>query len=165
MGGASDFVTDFFGGNSGQNKKKKPNETIRIDRKNEEKLEKKSESVKKTSKNSNNKIESETTEKEPDSLLDAFQETIDELSSDGDEEQATEINSSEDFESLKEYDEYNDYVDNSKKDDDNKVEIGDDTRNRTEHVAKKPTKTKKNKKASSYGFDFLARFFSFFNGN
>lgn len=80
---AGDFVSDFFGGTSTAAKnKKKPNEGIAIDRKNDEKPKKKPEIVKKTAKNpAATKIKSEEPENE-DSLLDNLESTLEELASD-----------------------------------------------------------------------------------
>lgn len=84
LGGATDFVTDFLGVNS--NEKKKPNEGINIDRRNDEKLKKKPEIVKKTPKNSPNKLKSEADDQNEDSVIETIEKTIEELAADGEEQ-------------------------------------------------------------------------------
>lgn len=75
-------MTDFFGGDSAAAKnKKKPNEGIAIDRKNDEKPKKKPEIVKKTAKNSAaTKVKSEP--ENEGSLLDNLESTLEELATD-----------------------------------------------------------------------------------
>lgn len=85
LGSATDYVTDFFGGDSSQ--KKKPNEDIKIDRKNDEKPNKKPEIVKKTPKNSASKLKAEADDQKEASILETIGETIEELTAD--EEQPT----------------------------------------------------------------------------
>lgn len=87
LGSASDFVTDFLGGNSDE--KKKPNEGIHIDRKNDEKNKKKPEHVKKTPKNSASKLSVEADDQKEDSLIKTIEETIEDLAAD--EEQSTDV--------------------------------------------------------------------------
>lgn len=76
---AGDFVSDFFGETTPAAKnKKKPNEGIIIDRKNDEKLKKKPEIVKKTAKTSAaSKLKAKPDNDE--SLLDNFESTFEEL--------------------------------------------------------------------------------------
>lgn len=82
---AGDFMTDFFGGDSSTKNKKKPNEGISIN----EKTKKKTDIVKKTAKNSANKVKDEDDESLLGELEDELTEELDdkdEKSSDQTEE-------------------------------------------------------------------------------
>lgn len=84
LGSAGDFVTDFFGGNS--NEKKKPNEGININRRNDVKPKKKPEIVKKTPKNTASKLKAEADDQKDASIMGTIEETLEEFAAD-DEEQ------------------------------------------------------------------------------
>lgn len=119
LGSASDFVTDFLGGNSDE--KKKPNEGINVDSKTSEKTKKKSEFVKKTAKNSANKLKAEDDE---DAIIKTIEETIENLTAD--EEQSTD-NTTKKAESTESNDEIqNEENNNAEKDYDDDDEEDDD---------------------------------------
>lgn len=85
IGSAGDFFTDFFGGNS--NEKKKPNEGININRRNDVKPKKKPEVVKKTPKNSASKLKAEADDQKDASIMGTIQETLEEFAADDDDEE------------------------------------------------------------------------------
>jgi len=171
LGNTANFVSDFLGV-SPSSKKKKPNEDIKIDRKNDEKTKKKTDFEKKTPKNSASKLKAETDDNDDVSVLETIEDTIEELTSDEDQpttsEGTTETVEIVEGEGEGEVEKEETITDENDKDYDN--EDDDDYQEdynevKTEENKVKPTeaKPKKKKKApSSYGFGFLGRFFKFF---